>query len=47
MKICCDYACGLAHIDHPALILELDRQFSGIIQISSAPLRNALSVPGR
>jgi Protein of unknown function (DUF4239) len=28
------------------LILELDRPFSGVIQISSAPLRNALSVLG-
>jgi Protein of unknown function (DUF4239) len=29
------------------LILELDHPFSGLIQISSAPLRNALSVLGR
>jgi hypothetical protein len=29
------------------LILELDRPFSGIIQISSAPLRNALAQLGR
>jgi hypothetical protein len=29
------------------LILELDRPFDGVIQISSAPLRNALSNPGR
>ena len=28
------------------LILELDRPFDGVIQISSAPLRNALSHPG-
>jgi hypothetical protein len=29
------------------LILELDRPFSGLIQISSAPLRNALSALGK
>jgi hypothetical protein len=29
------------------LIMELDHPFSGLIQISSAPLRNALSVLGR
>src|SRR6516162_472022 len=29
------------------LILELDHPFSGLIQISSAPLRNALAVLGR
>jgi Protein of unknown function (DUF4239) len=29
------------------LILELDRPFSGLIQISSAPLYNALAVLGR
>ena len=29
------------------LILELDHPFSGLIQISSAPLRNALSVLGK
>ena len=29
------------------LILELDAPFSGVIQISSAPLRNALTVMGR
>ena len=29
------------------LILELDHPFSGLIQISSAPLRNALSILGR
>jgi hypothetical protein len=29
------------------LILELDHPFSGLIQISSTPLRNALSVLGR
>lgn len=29
------------------LILELDRPFSGLIQISSAPLRNALQVLGK
>jgi hypothetical protein len=28
------------------LILELDRPFSGVIQISSAPMRNALSALG-
>ncbi|MBV8137071.1 MAG: hypothetical protein JO121_15760 [Deltaproteobacteria bacterium] len=29
------------------LILELDHPFSGLIQITSVPLRNALSVLGR
>lgn len=29
------------------LILELDRPFNGVIQISSAPMHNALSSPGR
>jgi hypothetical protein len=29
------------------LILELDRPFSGLVQISSTPLRNALSLLGR
>jgi hypothetical protein len=29
------------------LILELDHPFSGLIQISSLPLRNALSVLGK
>jgi len=29
------------------LILELDHPFSGLIQISSAPLRNALAVLGK
>jgi hypothetical protein len=29
------------------LILELDHPFSGLVQISSAPLRNALAVLGR
>jgi len=29
------------------LILELDHPFSGLIQISSVPLRNAISVLGR
>jgi hypothetical protein len=29
------------------LILELDRPFSGLIQISSAPLRNAIAVIGK
>jgi hypothetical protein len=29
------------------LILELDRPFSGLIQISSAPLRSAVEVLGK
>ncbi len=29
------------------MILELDRPFEGLIQISSAPLRNALAHLGR
>ena len=39
--------CSLAIASAIFLILELDRPFGGIIQISSAPLRNALAQLGR
>jgi hypothetical protein len=39
--------CALAVSSAIFLILELDRPFGGIIQISSAPLRNALAQLGR
>ena len=39
--------CALAVSSAIFLILELDRPFAGLIQISSAPLRNALGMLGR
>ena len=39
--------CALAVSSAIFLILELDRPFDGIIQISSAPLRNALAQLGK
>lgn len=39
--------CALAVSAAVFLILELDRPFGGMIQISSAPLRNALALLGR
>jgi len=39
--------CAISVAGAPFLILELDRPFSGLIQISSEPLRSALSVLGR
>jgi hypothetical protein len=39
--------CALAVSSAILLILELDQPFEGMIQISSAPLRNALDVLGR
>jgi hypothetical protein len=39
--------CALAVSSAVFLILELDRPFDGMIQISSAPLRNTLAQLGR
>ena len=39
--------CALAVSSAIFLILELDRPFDGMIQISSAPVRNALAQLGR
>jgi hypothetical protein len=39
--------CALAVSSAIFLILELDRAFEGLIQISSEPLRNALNILGR
>ena len=39
--------CALAVSSAVFLILELDRPFAGMIQISGAPLRNALEIMGR
>ncbi len=40
-------ACALAVSSAVFLILELDRPFEGMIQVSSAPLRTALEQLGR
>jgi hypothetical protein len=41
------FICALAVSSAVFLILELDRPFEGMLQISSAPVRNALAQLGR
>jgi nitric oxide reductase large subunit len=41
------FVCALSVSGAIFLVLEMDRPFSGLIQISDAPLRNALAHLGR